>query len=91
MTAPTGTLLAAPTASDELSNTCTFGTFNIDVTSLKVYMVGIILAVSFAGIALIIVSVLTCSVGRCIKEKMHQTQFAHKNCGYSEKCSPIHS
>ncbi|KAG1844535.1 hypothetical protein DFJ58DRAFT_802742 [Suillus subalutaceus] len=39
MTAPTGTLVTAPTtANDGLSDTCTFRTFNIDETSLKLYM-----------------------------------------------------
>jgi hypothetical protein len=70
MTAPTGTLLTAPTANSELFNTCAFKMSNIDEASLKVYMVGIILATSFATIALIIVSVLTCSVGRCIKSEL---------------------
>lgn len=81
MTAPTGTLLTAPTAINELYNTCAFKISDIDETSLKVYMVGIILSTSFAAIALIVVSVLTCSVGRCVKK------FARKNCGYSEKLS----
>ncbi|KAG2036360.1 hypothetical protein BDR03DRAFT_453825 [Suillus americanus] len=79
MTAPTGTLVTAPTANDDISNTCTFRTFNIDEASLKVYMVGIILAASFAGLALTIVSVLTFSVGRCIQ---HIQQLTHN---YSEK------
>jgi heme/copper-type cytochrome/quinol oxidase subunit 4 len=70
MTAPTGTLLTAPTAINELYNTCAFKISDIDETSLKVYMVGIILSTSFAAIALIIVSVLTCSVGRCVKSKL---------------------
>ncbi|KAG1814607.1 uncharacterized protein BJ212DRAFT_1300422 [Suillus subaureus] len=87
MTAPTGTLVTAPTANDELSNTCTFRTFNIDETSLKVYMVGIILAASFAGVALTIVSVLTCSVGRCIKQYHTVRVQDSKNCGYSKKFS----
>lgn len=81
MTAPTGTLLTAPTTINELYNTCAFKISDIDETSLKVYMVGIILSTSFAAIALIVVSVLTCSVGRCVKK------FARKNCGYSEKLS----
>lgn len=75
MTAPTGTLLTAPTANNELYNTCAFKMSNfIDETSLKVYMVGIILATSFAAIALIIVSVLTCSVGRCVKSELPELQ-----------------
>ncbi|KAG0697216.1 hypothetical protein DFH29DRAFT_162924 [Suillus ampliporus] len=64
MTAPTGTSLTAPTASNELSNTFTF---TIDETSLRVCMVGIILAASFTGIALVLVSVLTCMVFRCMR------------------------
>ncbi|KAG1781219.1 hypothetical protein EV702DRAFT_1042351 [Suillus placidus] len=55
-TAPTGTLLTAPTANDELSNTCTCRTFNIDATfPVEVYMVGIILAISFAGIMIALI------------------------------------
>ncbi|KAG2116450.1 uncharacterized protein F5147DRAFT_672894 [Suillus discolor] len=69
MTAPTvtGPLLIGPstaTNDPEIPNTCILRTFNIDETSLKVYMVGVILAASFAGMTLIIVSLLTCSVGR---------------------------
>jgi hypothetical protein len=73
-TAPTGTLVTAPTANNELSNTCTF---NMDEASLKVYMVGIILAASFAGIALTIVSMIACSVGIYVKR---YTQFNVHNC-----------
>jgi hypothetical protein len=39
----------------------------MDEASLKVYMVGIILAASFAGIALTIVSMIACSVGIYVK------------------------
>jgi len=56
--------VTAPTANNELSNTCTF---NMDEASLKVYMVGIILAASFAGIALTIISMIACSVGIYVK------------------------
>ncbi|KAG2074438.1 hypothetical protein BDR04DRAFT_1093145 [Suillus decipiens] len=62
ITAPTGTLLTAPTSNDESYDTCTFGT-NMD----EAYMIGIILAASFSGIALIIASVLICSVAICVK------------------------
>ncbi|KAG2054442.1 hypothetical protein BDR06DRAFT_416563 [Suillus hirtellus] len=69
MTAPTVTrhsLIGPSTATNdpEIPNTCILGTFNfIDETSWKVYMVGVILAASFAGMTLMIVSLLTCSMG----------------------------
>ncbi|KAG1741611.1 hypothetical protein EDB19DRAFT_702317 [Suillus lakei] len=92
MIAPTGTLVAAPIANDELYNTSMVN--NVE-SSLKVYTVGIILAISFAGIALIIVSVLTRSAGRWTKQiselQQQYTQLVHKNCGQSEIFSPVYS
>ncbi|KAG2130295.1 uncharacterized protein EDB93DRAFT_84181 [Suillus bovinus] len=81
-------LLTVPSTANNdsgISNTCTLRRFNIDETSLKVCMVGVILAASFAGIGLIIVSLLTCSVGRCIKQ--YRTQCLRVgNCDYLHSC-----